>query len=62
MRVPPDRNDFADFRDHIIKKARTRVLAFLNIVGAGMGTGKGKRSRRDGPGRRRSASRRRIPT
>jgi dihydroorotase len=32
--------DFADFRDHIIKKARTRVLAFLNIVGAGMGTGK----------------------
>ena len=32
--------DFADFRDHIIKRARTRVLAFLNIVGAGMGTGK----------------------
>ena len=32
--------DFADFRDNIIKKARTRVLAFLNIVGAGMGTGK----------------------
>ena len=32
--------DFADFRDHIIKKARTRVLAFLNIVGVGMGTGK----------------------
>lgn len=31
--------DFADFRDHIIKPARTRVLAFLNIVGAGMGTG-----------------------
>ncbi len=32
--------DFADFRDHIIRPARTRVLAFLNIVGAGMGTGK----------------------
>jgi dihydroorotase len=32
--------DFADFRDHIIKRARTRVLAFLNIVGVGMGTGK----------------------
>jgi dihydroorotase len=31
--------DFADFRDHVIKPARTRVLAFLNIVGAGMGTG-----------------------
>jgi dihydroorotase len=31
--------DFADFRDHIVKPARTRVLAFLNIVGAGMGTG-----------------------
>ena len=33
-------NDFGDFRDNIIKKARTRVLAFLNIVGVGMGTGK----------------------
>jgi len=32
--------DFADFRDHTIKRARTRVLAFLNIVGAGMGTGR----------------------
>ncbi len=31
--------DFADFRDHIIRRAHTRVLAFLNIVGAGMGTG-----------------------
>src|SRR5689334_7536432 len=29
--------DFADFRDHIIKRAKTRVLAFLNIVGGGMG-------------------------
>jgi dihydroorotase len=32
--------DFADFRDHIIRRAKTRVLAFLNIVGAGMGTGR----------------------
>lgn len=32
--------DFADFRDHIIKGARTRVLAFLNIVASGMHTGK----------------------
>jgi dihydroorotase len=32
--------EFPEFRDRIIKRARTRVLAFLNIVGAGMGTGK----------------------
>ena len=32
--------DFPDFRDRIIARAKTRVLAFLNIVGAGMGTGK----------------------
>jgi dihydroorotase len=32
--------DFGDFRDHIIMPARTRVLAFLNIVASGMGTGK----------------------
>jgi len=32
--------DFADFQDHIIRPARTRVLAFLNIVASGMGTGK----------------------
>lgn len=31
---------FDDFRDRIIRRAKTRVLAFLNIVGAGMGTGK----------------------
>lgn len=31
---------FDDFRDRIIKHAKTRVLAFLNIVSAGMGTGK----------------------
>ncbi len=32
--------DFPDFRDNTIKKKKTRVLAFLNIVGAGIGTGK----------------------
>jgi dihydroorotase len=32
--------DFPDFRDRIIKPSKTRVLAFLNIVGAGMGTGR----------------------
>lgn len=32
--------EFPDFRDRIIQHAKTRVLAFLNIVGAGMGTGK----------------------
>jgi dihydroorotase len=32
--------DFPDFRDRIIKVSKTRVLAFLNIVGAGMGTGR----------------------
>lgn len=31
---------FPDFRDRIIKHTRTRVLAFLNIVAAGMGSGK----------------------
>jgi dihydroorotase len=32
--------DFPDFRDRIIRHSRTRVLAFLNIVAAGMGSGK----------------------
>src|SRR5881394_3639970 len=32
--------DFADFRDHTIKRAGTRVLAFLNIVASGMHTGR----------------------
>ena len=32
-------HDFNDFRDRIIKPAKTRVLAFLNIVNAGMSTG-----------------------
>jgi dihydroorotase len=31
--------DFPDFRDHTLRTARTRVLAFLNIVASGMGTG-----------------------
>jgi dihydroorotase len=31
---------FPDFKQRIIDRANTRVLAFLNIVGAGMGTGK----------------------
>jgi dihydroorotase len=32
--------EFPDFRDRIINKAQTRVLAFLNIVGTGMLTGR----------------------
>lgn len=32
--------EFLDFRERIINKANTRVLAFLNIVGTGMGTGR----------------------
>ena len=32
--------NFPDFKQRIIDHANTRVLAFLNIVGAGMGTGK----------------------
>ena len=31
--------NFPDFRERIIDRARTRVLALLNIVGGGMGTG-----------------------
>jgi len=31
---------FPDFRSRIIEHSKTRLLAFLNIVGAGMGTGK----------------------
>jgi len=31
---------FPDFRQRIINHSQTRILAFLNIVGAGMGTGK----------------------
>ncbi len=32
--------NFEDFKDHIIDRSRTRVLAFLNIVGHGMRGGK----------------------
>jgi dihydroorotase len=31
---------FPDFKRRIIEHSKTRILAFLNIVGAGMGTGK----------------------
>jgi dihydroorotase len=31
---------FPDFKRRIIQPSKTRILAFLNIVGAGMGTGK----------------------
>lgn len=31
---------FPDFKARVIDRSKTRVLAFLNIVGAGMGTGK----------------------
>ena len=30
---------FADFKTRVIDRSKTRILAFLNIVGAGMGTG-----------------------
>jgi dihydroorotase len=33
---------FPDFRDNVIRKARARVLALLNIVGSGMGTAAGE--------------------
>lgn len=32
--------DFADLRDHILKPAKTRMFAFLNIVASGMHTGR----------------------
>src|SRR5262249_10563666 len=32
--------DFADFRDRIMKPAKTRVLAFVNICAGGMNTGR----------------------
>jgi len=31
--------NFDDFKDRILDRSKTRVLAFLNIVGAGMGSG-----------------------
>jgi dihydroorotase len=33
---------FADFRDNVIRKTKTRVLAMLNIVGSGMGAATGE--------------------
>ncbi len=32
--------NFEDFKSRIIDQAKTRVLAFINVVGAGMGSGK----------------------
>src|SRR5205807_5438111 len=32
--------NFPDFKDRVIRRAKTRVLAMLNIVGNGMGGGK----------------------
>jgi dihydroorotase len=32
--------NFPDFKDRVIDRAKTRILAFLNIVGSGMGGGK----------------------
>jgi dihydroorotase len=32
--------NFPDFRERVVRRAQTRVLALLNISGAGMGTGK----------------------
>jgi dihydroorotase len=34
--------NFPDFRDNVIRKAKTRVLAMLNIVGSGMGSAGGE--------------------
>ncbi|MBI3695791.1 MAG: amidohydrolase/deacetylase family metallohydrolase [Acidobacteria bacterium] len=39
--------NFPDFRDGVIRKAKTRVLAMLNIVGAGMGSGSGENNPED---------------
>src|SRR5690242_14521750 len=33
-------SNFPDFKDRVIDRSKTRVLAFLNIVGHGMGGGK----------------------
>jgi dihydroorotase len=32
--------NFPDFKDHVISRSKTRILAFLNIVGNGMGGGR----------------------
>ena len=52
--------NFPDFKDRVIDRSKTRVLAFLNIVGNGMGGGKIEQDverhgrRRPPPSRRRS--------
>ena len=46
-RVPGWRN-FPDFKQRVIDRSKTRVLAFLNIVGQGMGGGPSTRPRRHG--------------
>src|SRR2546428_8876441 len=39
--------NFPDFKDRVIDRARTRVLALLNIVGAGMGGGAIEQNKED---------------
>lgn len=39
--------NFPDFKDRVIDRSRTRVLAFLNIVGNGMGGGKVEQNTED---------------
>ena len=39
--------NFEDFKTRIIDTSKTRVLAFLNIVGAGMGRGRSSRTSQD---------------
>ena len=43
--------NFEDFRDRIISQSKTRVFAFLNIVGAGMGSGKIEQNQDDMDGK-----------
>ena len=38
---------FPDFRDNVIRKAKTRILAMLNIVGSGMGAASGENNPAD---------------
>src|SRR5262249_21260082 len=39
--------NFPDFKDHVIDRSRTRVLALLNIVGSGMGGGEVEQNLKD---------------
>jgi dihydroorotase len=43
--------NFPDFKDRVIDRSRTRVLAFLNIVGRGMGGGKIEQDTKDMDGK-----------